>query len=73
MDSDLALIVGIALLILAIPSFLSAFSEGRTPRVAALVVVLAGGLMVFAFASRPGGYRLDEVPEVFYAVVGRFL
>ncbi|MGY3438813.1 MULTISPECIES: hypothetical protein [unclassified Marinovum] len=73
MDSDLALVIGVIVSVLALPSIVSAISDGRAPRAAAIAVLIGGGLVVFAVSSRAGGYTVDELPEVFYRVVSRFI
>ena len=73
MDSDLALVIGIVVTILALPAIISAVSDGRAPRAAAIAVLVGGGLIVFAVTSHPGGYRMDDLPEVLYRVVDRFV
>lgn len=45
------LVVGLVLSVFAVPSVVSALSENRTPRIAALVVMLGGGLVVWAVTS----------------------
>jgi len=73
MDPDLALILGLVLGVLSIPSMVAAFSEGHAPRVAAFTL-LAGGLMViWALSTKPGGYSIRDVPDTFMTVVGRYL
>ena len=71
MDSDLLLILGLVLGGLAIPSFLSAFSDGRRPVVAAALFLLSVACIWYAAHSRPGGYSLREVPDVFFHVIAR--
>lgn len=73
MDTDLALIIGVIIGALAVPAIVSAFSESRAPRAAAIAVLVAGGLIVFAVTSHPGGYALAELPDVFFRVVGRYV
>ncbi len=73
MDSDLALVIGLVLGVFAVPSIVSAFSEGRAPRVAAFTIIAAGSLMVWAINKKPGGYSINEVPNTFVSVVARFL
>lgn len=73
MDTDLALIIGVIIGALAVPAIVSAFSESRAPRAAAIAVLIAGGLIVFAVTSHPGGYALAELPDVFFRVVGRYV
>lgn len=73
MDADLMLVVGVVLLMLALPPLLSAFSEGRPPRAAAILVMIGGTLLVLALTDRPGGYQIAEIPKVFLTVIGRYL
>ncbi len=72
MDTDLFLSIGIVLLILTIPSLLSAWTEGRAPRFAALILLAAAGLIVVALTQKPGGYSFGEIPNVMMNVVGRY-
>ena len=53
MDPDLALIIGLILGVFAVPSIMSAFSEGRPPRVAAFTVIAAGVLIIWAISKKP--------------------
>lgn len=73
MDTDMALILGIVLLGLSVPSILSAISDRRSPRLGAGLVLGGGGLIGWAMTTRPGGYALDEVPTVFLSVLARFI
>jgi hypothetical protein len=71
MDNDLMLVTGIILGVMAIPSLLNAFTEGRAPRMAAIVVMIAGTLIVVAMTKQTGGYTFSELPSVFARVFGR--
>lgn len=73
MDPDLALITGMVFLALTVPSALSALSEWRPPRMAAGLTVSGVGLIAWAAVSKPGGYALSQLPEVFLGVVARFI
>ena len=73
MDSDLALVIGILIACLAIPSILSAVSDRRAPRASAITILIAGGLIVFAITGKPGGYQLGQLPDVFMNVVARYM
>ncbi|MEQ6249184.1 hypothetical protein ABMC89_09870 [Sulfitobacter sp. HNIBRBA3233] len=73
MDLDLALVLGIIIAALSIPSILSAISDRRAPRASAITVLIAGGLIVFAIAGKPGGYSLQEIPDVFVKVAARYM
>jgi hypothetical protein len=73
MDTDLALVIGLVVLVLSAPSIVSAISDGRAPRTAMLTLVIGGGLMLYALTQKPGGYRIDQVPAVFIKVIGDFV
>lgn len=72
MDTDLALTIGIVLLVLSIPSLLAAWVEGRAPRIGALMVVTAAALIVAALMIRPGGYAFNDVPGIMVGVFSRW-
>ena len=75
MDTDTTLVVGMVLAVLSIPAMVAAFSEGRTPRAAAIVAIAAGGLMVWAInrqADTGAPYALGDLPGVIYGVIGGF-
>lgn len=73
MHPDLALVLGITLAAFSIPSMVSAFADRRTPRVSALVVILAGVLILWAMNTQPNGYQWRDIPETFVRVIARFL
>lgn len=64
MDTDTVLTIGLILLIFSVPAFLSALSDTRSPRAASLCMLLAGGAIVWALHSKPGGYSFDDIPVV---------
>lgn len=70
MDPDTTFVISLVLGVLAIPAIVSAISDGRTPRVATIVVMIAGGLMVYAINQKDGGYAIGDVPKVIYKVIG---
>lgn len=73
MDTDLALVLGFIIAALSIPSILSALSDKRAPRASAITVLIAGGLIVFAVQGKPGGYQMEQLPDVFVSVIARYL
>ncbi|QFT58660.1 hypothetical protein FIU94_07465 [Sulfitobacter sp. THAF37] len=73
MDPDLALVLGIVIAALSIPSILSALSDRRAPRASALTILIGGGLILYALQSKPQGYTLNQVPDVFVNVVARYM
>lgn len=73
MDPDLAFVLGIIIAGFAIISVMSTISDSRAPRASVLVVLIAGGLIYYAVSTRPGGYPLDEIPDVFVRVFNGLL
>jgi len=73
MNADLFLVLGVIFGTLALPALLSAYSEGRPPRMAATFILVAGGLIVLAVTQNPVGYTMQDVPQAFVRVFGRFL
>ena len=72
MDTDLMLVVGLVLCVLAIPSLLGAYSEGRSPRAGAILVLIGGVLLVVALSQKPTGYTFAEIPDVVVKVISRY-
>jgi len=72
-NSDLAMVMGIVLAVLSIPSILSAVTDRRSPRASAITILIAGGLIVFALRENPGRYSFENLPEVFVSVAADFL
>ena len=71
MDTDLLLTVGILLLVLSVPSLLSAWVESRVPRMGAIMAVASLGMIVAALMYNPGGYAFQQVPGVIIKTVMR--
>ncbi len=69
MQQDIYLVVGIIILVLAIPAVVSAFSDGRVPRAAAVMVLIGGVLIALALNQQPGGYTVEDIPMVFTRVI----
>lgn len=70
MDPDFVLVIGLGLLLLSIPSVLSALSESRPPRVSLIVIVAGGGMLLYAMMNKPGGYTAQSMAEAVYRVIG---
>jgi len=73
MDTDLFLTIGIVLVVLTLPSLLSAWTDGRPPRIGAIMLIVAAVLIVIAVTNHPGGYSVNEVPTIMLNVVARYL
>jgi formate-dependent nitrite reductase membrane component NrfD len=71
MDTDLVLTLGIVLMVLSVPSLLSAWAESRAPRLGAIMAIVALGMIVAALWVKPGGYAFNQVPGVIIGVVSR--
>ena len=73
MDYDLYLVIGLVIAVFSVPAVVSALSDNRTPRAAAIVLIISGGLVAWAAASKSAGYTLDQIPNVIINVVARYL
>lgn len=73
MDPDTFLVLGLIIAGFSIPSIMSALSDGRAPRASALTILIAGGLILYAIQTQPGGYALQDIPDVFVRVVARYV
>lgn len=73
MDPDLFLVVGIILAAFSVPGIMSAITDGRAPRASAITILIAGGMVLFAIQSKPGGYSLNDIPGAFSRVIGEYL
>ena len=67
--TDLIMCIGVLVIFLAFPAAVGAFSRGAPPRAAILSLVTGGTMIVYANASRPGGYSLEEMPNLFMKVL----
>ncbi|SHI83347.1 hypothetical protein [Wenxinia saemankumensis] len=72
MDADLYLTIGLILLVFSLPAIASALTDGRPPRLASLVLLIGGTLLVVALTTKPGGYTFGEIPDVLFRVIGRY-
>ena len=72
-DPDLALVSGLGLAALAIPSLAAAYADRRLPWLALVLLATAAALVVLAIMAAPQGYALHDVPQAFYHVIGRVL
>ncbi len=67
--TDLIMVLGVIVLFLGFPSAVGAFSRGAPPRAAMLALFGGGCMIVYANASRPGGYSVAEMPDLFMKVL----
>ncbi|MGH1464502.1 MAG: hypothetical protein ACRBBQ_03995 [Cognatishimia sp.] len=64
MNTDVILTIGLVLTVFSVPAYLSALADGRSRRASSLCMILAGASVAWALSTKPGGYTLDEIPEV---------
>lgn len=69
MNPDIALVTGMFLAVLSIPSFIGALVELRAPIVAACVLAAGGALVFYAYGAKPEGYQLEDIPIVIFTVI----
>lgn len=69
MEPDLALVIGLVIVAFSVPAIMSAVSDRRAPRTSMVALILGGSLAVYALAQKPGGYRIEEIPETFIRVI----
>lgn len=68
MHSDFLLVIGLMVVCLSVPAFMSAWADRRTPR-AGVAMGGAGALMVVvAIQLAPFGYTIEAVPSAFARV-----
>ncbi len=73
MTPEIALVIGLVLAALVIPSAFSDLAARRPPRTTALVALAAGLLTWYALRTVPGGLTLSEIPDAFFAGIGQIL
>ena len=73
MDTDYALVMGLIIAVMGVPSVLGAAVDGRAPRMGIIMVVISGGLIAYAVTERPGGYGANDVQRAFTRVVSELV
>lgn len=73
MNPDLMFVLGCVITAFSIPAIISAFSDSRTPRYPALIILIGVVMVGYAISERPGAYTFETVPDVFMRVVGLFM
>lgn len=72
MNTDIVIVVGLLALVIALPTWISAFSESRFPFLAIAFIMLGSGMVAWAFMTNPGVYTFEEIPRTVIRVIGRF-
>lgn len=71
--NDLFLVLGVITLVLAIPPLMGAIFDQRPLRTTAILLLIGGSLVLLALWRQPGGYTIEQIPEVFARVVARLI
>ncbi len=66
---DLIMVMGVIVIAMAFPTAVGAFSRGAPPRAAMLSLFAGGVMIVYANSSRPGGYSVADLPDLFMRVI----
>lgn len=72
-DPDIILVAGLILAVLSVPSILSAYADNFSPRTGTVILVIAGGLIVYAMQSHPEGYTLEDIPNAVIRVAAKII
>ncbi|PRY93655.1 hypothetical protein BCF33_2536 [Hasllibacter halocynthiae] len=70
---DLYLVTGMVVLLLSVPGMVSAWAGGRVPVLPSVMVMVGGGLVIWALAQSATGYAPEDIPRAFANVVAYFL
>ncbi len=72
MTQGIYLVIGILMVGFSIPSMFGALADRRSPRAAAIVIMIGGSLILLALSQKPGGYDLEDIPRAFIRVLAYF-
>ncbi|PHQ94507.1 MAG: hypothetical protein COB40_12045 [Marinosulfonomonas sp.] len=73
MNNDIILVFGVIIGVLAIPSLISAFSAGRSPRAATVLFMVGGAMVSWVIIQQPNTYSVENFPDVFVKVVAKII
>ncbi|WP_435312819.1 hypothetical protein [Primorskyibacter sedentarius] len=73
MDTDLYLVIGCLLVVIAIPRAVAALADLRKPVFSLLLFLVGCGLVFYGHTQVPGGYTFADVPNAFARVIGGWL
>jgi hypothetical protein len=72
MNNDYLMVGGIVTGLFAFPSLLNAYSTGRPPRAAMLLLVAGVAMVSWVLVRQPNTYSIETLPDVFMRVVTSF-
>jgi hypothetical protein len=72
-DTDLALVGGLVLVLLALPALVAAWSDRRRPVLASVLLLGGAALVGVALWLDPRGSAPRDIPAIVLGVLGRWL
>jgi len=72
-DPDLWLTIGLIIVVLCIPSMLSAWAQFKPPRASLITAIIGLAMIIVAMQSNPDGYGLRDIPVAVTEAVGRYI
>jgi len=72
-DPDLALVVGLGLVLFSTLSLVAAWADRRRPWVGGAICGTGLCLVALAVFTSPQGYGLTDLPMVIFTVLGRYV
>lgn len=73
MDADLIIVAGLVMLMLSIPSAVSAYADGRRPWVAMIVILAGAAVFYWGWDNHTADMSVAEVPHVIIRVLARVI
>ncbi|MGJ8622057.1 MAG: hypothetical protein ACSHW1_04715 [Yoonia sp.] len=73
MDIDLIFVCGITMIVLSVPSFVSAYADRRWPVRTLTMLVVAAVAIAYAMQENPDTYSLATIDDTIVTVLGRYL
>ena len=70
MNSDLFLVIGLAIGTLAGLSVISGLLSGELRRGPSILLIAGAVVIALAWANKPGGYTVEEIPDVVWRTLG---
>ena len=73
MDYDLIFVLGCVITAFSVPAMVSAYSDGRSPRYPAMIILIGIVMIGYVINERPSNYTIQTIPDVFVSVIGRYI
>tara|TARA_R110002051_G_scaffold7035_16_gene33142 strand:+ start:1435 stop:1659 length:225 start_codon:yes stop_codon:yes gene_type:complete len=73
MDYDLIFVLGCVITAFSVPAMVSAYSDGRSPRYPAMIILIGIVMIGYVINERPSNYTIETIPDVFVSVIGRYI